>query len=120
MKIQNPQIVGHIERQADEKGRGSVFRACLAIQRSTDKEDLGSKAFELGYGYVSGTDTLKQLKALADEYFPKAEGEFKQALQALNNALEDAPPIKKGTKSKVDERQDLWIRLERLVNNRRS
>ncbi len=118
MKIQNPKTVGHIENQADEKGRGSVFRACLAIQRSSNKEDLGSKAFELGYGYVVGSDTLKQLEALVNENFPKAEGEFKQALQALKNALEDAPPVKKKTKSKIDERQDLWLRLERLVNTR--
>jgi hypothetical protein len=95
MKIQNVKTIGDIENQADSKGRGSVFRACLAIQRSSSTEEIGSKAFELGYNYVAGIDTIKQLKALVDEVFPKSEGEFKQALQALKNALEDAPSIKK-------------------------
>lgn len=118
MKIRNAKTIGDIENQADSKGRGSVFRACLAIQRS-GTDEIGSKAFELGYNYVAGIDTIKQLKAVVDEVFPKSEGEFKQALQALKNALEDAPSIKKGQKSKVDERQDLWLRLERRINNHR-
>lgn len=121
MKIQNAKTIGDIENQADSKGRGSVFRACLAIQRS-GTDEIGSKVFELGYSYVAGMDTLKQLKAVVTETLPKANllgsSEFEQALQALKNALEDAPSIKKGQKSKVDERQDLWLRLERLVNAR--
>lgn len=120
MKLQNPQVVGHIENQGDSNGRGSVFRACLAVQRSSEDENLGSKAFELGYGYVVGLDTLQQLKALVQENTPKANGEFEQALQALKNALEDAPPIKTKSKSKLDERQELWVRLERQINNHRS
>jgi hypothetical protein len=115
IKLNNPHVVGHIEDQGDKIGRGSVFRACLAIQRSSDNEELGSNAFNLGYNYVSGIDTLKQLKALVTEYLPNASAEFEQALIALRNALEDAPSIK--PKSKVDERKELWNRLNRRINN---
>jgi hypothetical protein len=107
--------MGQIEERADKQDRGSVWRACLAIQRSCENDALGKLVVELGYGYCMGRDTLKHLKGICDDHLHDSKGEFHQAVQALQNAVEMAPKEKKVIRSNVDQREGLWFRLDRLV-----
>jgi hypothetical protein len=84
----------------------------LAIQRSTDNKALGDLVIELGYGYCSGKHSnLNHLKTIVKDHLEGSKGEFHEALMALKNAVDLAP---KKASAKVDARQDLWLRLERL------
>jgi hypothetical protein len=113
MKSQNPRMFENIEQQADAKGRGSIWRACLAIQRSAENKALGDLAVELAYGYCAGKNSnLNHLKTIVKDHLEGSKGEFHEALIALKNAV-DLAPKKKNTK--VDARQELWLRLNRLI-----
>ena len=113
MNFTNAIMMGQVEDRADKEDRGSVWRACLAIQRSCENEALGKLVTELGYGYCGGRNTLKHLQRVCDDHLNSSDGEFHQALLALENAIEMAP--KKVIQSNVDQREGLWFRLDRLV-----
>lgn len=101
-----------IEKEADQKGRGSVFRACLAVFRSCPNKNLGILIMELGYKYAVGISTaiLQPLSNICNSHInANQEGEFHEALKALRNAIEIAPkPL-----SKKEQTQELWQKLER-------
>lgn len=104
----------HIEEQADQQGRGSIWRACLAIQRSSSNKALGDLAVELAYGYCAGKNSnLEHLRDIVQDHLQDSDGEFYEAMVALKNAIELAPKKKR---AKIDARQELWLRLERLSN----
>jgi hypothetical protein len=112
MKFQNPKTFGHIEEQADAEGRGSIWRACLAVQRSAENKALGNLTIELGYGYCSGKNSnINHLKTIVKDHLEGSKEEFHEALVALKNAIDLVP--KKN--AKVDARQELWLRLNRLI-----
>lgn len=116
MRILNASTMGQIEERADEMGKGSVWRACLAIQRSCGNDALGSLMQELAYGYCMGRDgALRDLDSICKDN-QNATGEFKEAVQALKNAIEMAPKTKT-VRSHVDDREELWLRLDRVINN---
>lgn len=74
---------------ADKNGKGSVFRACIAFQRSCNNEELGDKVVELGYKYVLGQDVVSKLENICIEH-EDSTGEFREAVRALRNATEMA------------------------------
>lgn len=76
------------ETMADQKGTGSVWRACLAVQRSCDNPGLGNLVMELGYGHCAGRNVLGHLENIYQDQFPGSIGEFREALKALKNAIE--------------------------------
>lgn len=115
MRILNASTMGQIEERADEMGKGSIWRACLAIQRSCGNDALGSLIHELAYGYCMGRDgVLVDLENICKDN-QDATGEFKEAVQALKNAIEMAPKTKT-VRSSVDDREGLWLRLDRVIN----
>jgi hypothetical protein len=115
MKFRNPRIIEHIEQQADADDRGSIWRACLAVQRSTDDKNLGNFVIELACGYCFGKNSnLEYLNTIVRDHFDDTEGEFHEAIYALKNAIELAP---NKITQKIDTRKDLWLRLERLSNH---
>ena len=115
MKFTNAIMMGQIEDRADKQDRGSMWRACLAIQRSCGNEALGKLVTELGYRYCMGTDTTKHLKEICSDHLHDSDGEFHQALRALENAIKMAPKGKKVIRSNINQREGLWLRLDRLV-----
>jgi len=115
MKITNAVMMGQIEDRADQEERGSVWRACLAIQRSCENEALGDLITELGYGYCMGRNTLDHLREICSDQLPGSRDEFQQALIALKNAVEMAPKENRIIQSNISQREGLWLRLDRLV-----
>ena len=90
MRIRNAVMIYQIEDKADKVGRGSVWRACLAIQRSCENEALGDLVSELAYGYCMGRDSnLNHLKQICADN-KDSDGEFRQAIVALENAIDIA------------------------------
>ena len=110
MEAINPHQIGNCEDHADKNGTGSVFRACLAIQRACPNKSLGNLVMELGHSFRTGRDIKKHLETICEDHFRDASGEFREALQALKNALE------LDQNSGVEDREDLWFRLERLIS----
>jgi hypothetical protein len=116
MRPISAQMMMKIEDRADQEGRGSVWRACLAVGRSCDHAGLEGMVMEMAIGYCNGlgATNLNHLERLCAENLPGAKGEFREALVALKNAVEMAP---KNTKRRaVDNRQELWVRLDRLLD----
>jgi hypothetical protein len=113
MKFTNAITISQIENRADTEGRGSIWRACLAVERSCNNEVLGDAVSELGLRYCLGQNILKRLQGICSKHMNESEGEFREALRALENAIEMAPKGKSALG--VDEREDLWIRLNRLI-----
>ena len=75
------------ETAADKNGTGSIWRACLAIQRSCGNPGLGNLVLELGYGHCAGRAVLGHLENIYRDQVPGATGEFMEALKALKNAI---------------------------------
>lgn len=89
MKIKSHAILGTLEEIADKSGRGSIFRACIAFQRSCPSEETGDKIVELGYKYVLGKGVLSQIQNICIKY-EDSTGELREAVRALQNGIEMA------------------------------
>lgn len=104
-----------IEDRADRDGKGSVWRACLAVSRCDESTTLGDVVMQIAISYCNGDNTaLKQLGRIYADNLQGAHGEFKEALKALKNAIDMAP--NKSQHLAIDDRQELWVRLERLLD----
>lgn len=76
-----------IEKNADKIGRGSIFRACLAIKRSCkDNPKFGEKVLNLGIEYCLGTKDLTELINISNNN-TEHEGILKESFHALQNAI---------------------------------
>jgi len=107
--------ISQIEDHADKQDRGSIWRACLAIQRSCENKGLGNLVAELGYNYCTGRNILKHLKQICTDHLKDSKGEFHQAVIALKNAIDMAPKANKTAQSNINQREELWLRLDRLI-----
>lgn len=87
MKIKSHTILGTLEATADKIGKGSVFRACIAFQRSCPSEEVGNKMLELGYKYLMGKGVLSEMQNICIKY-EDSNGEFREAIRALQNSIE--------------------------------
>jgi hypothetical protein len=77
-----------IEEKADKDGKGSVWRACLAVQRSSKNKELGEAVLKLGYGYCLGKKSnIQKLNKVVNILFDNSSEEFREALRALRNAI---------------------------------
>lgn len=114
LDLERPGVIGSIEENADKSGKGSLWRACLGFQRSCPNKNLGNAVLSLAHKYCTHQNQLpilKQLEGICNTHLDSSKEEFHEAVQALKNAIEMAPK----KKSKVDERQELWLRLDRLI-----
>jgi len=89
MKIKSHIVLGSLEAMADKTGKGSLFRACIAFQRSCSSEEIGDKIVGLGYSYILGKDVIQQIDSICSEN-ESSTGEFREAVRALRNAIEMA------------------------------
>lgn len=105
-------IMSQIEDQADSQGKGSVWRACLAISRSSKNKALSGLIMELAYSYCTGRNTIKHLHNICNDHINETEGEEHQGFIALQNAISDIPMK---NVSDLEDRKGLWLRLDRLV-----
>ena len=79
--------IANVEAIAEKRNKGSVFRGCLAFQRSCNNS-MGDVIISLGFRYVMGQQTLLNIEQICNRFEEDASGEFKEAIFALKNAIE--------------------------------
>jgi hypothetical protein len=108
------EIIGHIENFGDTNGTGRVFRACVAIGRSCGDEKVREEIIQIGTHYVKTKS--KEVLSILEQAVKKLKNidnyHLKQALQAMEIALEGAP-----IKSTLKDRESMWRRFNRLVKS---